>query len=95
MSPASSGDGFERAIALHEHTPTTFVDHHLGHGRIEEQILDRPRNGRMRTDCSQRPPREMVKIAGLHVEVVRLQVAELRRQRVEAVVRQRDRLRIL
>ena len=37
----------------------------------------------------------MIEVAGLHVEVVRLQVAELRRHRVEAVVRQRDGLGVL
>src|SRR5438105_3934557 len=37
----------------------------------------------------------MIEITGLHVEVVRLQVAVLRRHRVQAVVRQYDRLRVL
>ncbi len=37
----------------------------------------------------------MIEVAGLHVEVVRLQIAELRRQRIEAVVRQDDRLCVL
>src|SRR5690242_14798885 len=37
----------------------------------------------------------MIEVAGLYVEVVRLQVAVLRRQWIEAVVRQDDRLRVL
>ena len=37
----------------------------------------------------------MVKVAGLHVEVVRLQVAELRARRSQAVVRQCDRLSVM
>ena len=37
----------------------------------------------------------MIEVAGLHVEVVRLQVAVLRRERVDAVVRQHDGLRVL
>ena len=32
---------FERPAALHEHTPAAAVHHHLGDGRIAQQILDR------------------------------------------------------
>ena len=49
----------------------------------------------MRSRLLTAPPRHVIEVAGLHVEVVRLQVAELRRQRVEPVVRQGDRLRVL
>ena len=35
------------------------------------------------------------KVAGLHVQVVRLQIAELRRQRVDPVIRKHDGLCIL
>ena len=37
----------------------------------------------------------MIEVAGLHVEVVRLQVAQLRRERIDAVIRQNNGLSIL
>ena len=37
----------------------------------------------------------MIEVARLHVKIVRLQVAELRRERIDAVVRDDDGLRIL
>src|SRR5258708_1419522 len=54
------------------------------------------RDGRMTSKLmSQDSVRDVVEVAGLHVEVVRFQVAVRRRLRIEAVVWQDDGLRVL
>ncbi len=40
-SSATIRHALERAVALDEHAPAAVVHHHLGDGRIAEQILDR------------------------------------------------------
>ena len=95
-SSVRSGTSSSAAGSLDEDPPAAVVDHHLGDGRIAQQILDRPQEREDAIEAAHSAPRcDVIEVAGLHVEVVRLQVAELRRQRIEAVVRQDDGLRVL
>ena len=63
---------------------------------IDEEILNRSKERQDAIEAAHSDtPREMVEVAGLDIEIVRLQVAVLRWQRIQAVIRQRDRLRVL
>ena len=95
-SSVRPGTHSSRTVTLDEHPSAARVDHDLRDARIPEQILDRFQK---RQDAIQaahkRPSRDVIEVTGLHVEVVRFQVAALRRQRIQSVVRHRDRLRVL
>ena len=85
----SIGDRLNRAVALDEDTAAAVVDHHLGDGRIDEQILDRFQERQNAIEAAHSAPLvDVIEVAGVGVQVVRLQVAELRRQRVEPVIRE-------
>ena len=45
------------AVALDEDTPSSTVDHHLGDGRIAQQILDRTKERQDPVQAAHRAPR--------------------------------------
>ena len=91
----TSVDLLDEPVALDE-DPARAVDHDLADVRVLDQVRDRPEERQDDVEAhSQRSLRDVIEVAGLHVEVVRLEIAVRRRLRIEAVVRQHDRLRVL
>ncbi len=94
-SRRTSATSSQQAVALDE-DPSRAVDHDLADVRVLDQVRDRPEKRQDDVEAHYRAPfGGVIEVAGLDVEVVRLEVAVRRRLRIEAVVRQDDRLRVL
>ena len=95
-SSTRSGTSCNLTGALDKHASATAVHHHLCHARIQQQMLDRTHERQDALEAAHSAPsRHVIEVAGLHVQVVRLQVAVRRRLRVQPVVRQHHRLGVL